>query len=66
MKISNIQLAVALLAALGLTVPALADDTTNTDKTTKTKTTKSCKKGDKSCKKGDKTCKDTDMKDKTK
>ena len=67
MEISKIQLAAALVAALGITAPALADESTSTDKTVKNskvqlddaapKKEKKSKKGEKSCKKGEKSCK---------
>jgi len=70
MEISKIQLAAALVAALGLTAPAIAaDSTTSADKTAKSKVQlddaaapKKAKKakGEKSCKKGDKSCKAAD------
>ncbi len=40
MQISKIQLAVALVTALSITAPALADDSTNTNKTVKSSTSK--------------------------
>lgn len=68
MDISKIQLAAALVAALGITAPAFADDTASTDKTAKSaskvqlddaapKKEKKKGKSEKSCKKGEKSCK---------